>query len=703
MKSSGKLIFAADRRPVKIQPVGIPSYGVMNHNKSYYNQTGGEKTRKPEILAPAGGKEAFLAALAAGADAVYCGLKRLSARMAAENFTVEELIPLARLARQHNTAVYVALNSLIKPDETDMAAGLLDRLSRDVNPDALIIQDLGFLELARQVGFTGQIHLSTLANAGFSEAIRTMGRFPEITRVVLPRELSIDEIKQLADRCPEHVSLEVFVHGALCYAVSGRCYWSSFMGGKSSLRGRCVQPCRRIYRQRDRQQRFFSCQDLGVDVLTKILTAIPTISSLKIEGRKKGPHYVYYTVSAYRLLRDHAGDPKAKKTALGFLEYALGRNTTHYNLLSQRPHNPIAVDVDTGSGLLIGRIGKGSGRTVSVREALLPDDRLRIGYEDAPWHAVIRMNRYVPSKGRINVKSSGKTPPPPGTPVFLIDRRDQELARRIDELAGMLISFEKEHAAGISEKKTALPGRKKPAGRVLADGPVVEMTVWRKAGQMQGRSTDAAGLWLAPESRNPTLSAPSRLWCWLPPVVWPEQEEALHSAIRKAVKQGCVRFVANAPGQIGFFEKSRHVEVWAGPFCNASNPLAVNILRQMGFSGVIVGPELAAADYETLPSGCSLPLGIVTSGNWPLCISRTRAESLETGILFTSPRAEGAWAAAYGPDTWVFPDWEIDLFRHQAKLQSSGFRLFVRLREPVPPGITIRKRPGLWNWETGLA
>ncbi len=675
----------------------------MNHIPSYYNQAEDKKPGKPEILAPAGGKEAFLAALAAGADAVYCGLKHFSARMAAENFTVEELIPLTRLARQRGTAVYVALNSLIKPDEIDMAAALLDRLNRDVNPDALIIQDLGFLELARQVGFTGQIHLSTLANAGFSEAIKAMGRFPEVTRVVLPRELSIDEIKLLADRCPTHVSLEVFVHGALCYAVSGRCYWSSFMGGKSGLRGRCVQPCRRIYRQRDCQQRFFSCQDLGVDVLTKILTAIPKISALKIEGRKKGPHYVYYTVAAYRLLRDHAGNAKAKKTALGFLEYALGRKTTHYNLLSHRPHNPIDIDIHTGSGLLIGRIGKGAGRTVSVREALLPDDRLRIGYEDTPWHAVVRMNRYVPPKGRINVKSSGKPPPPPGTPVFLIDRRDQELAGQLTDLAAELGSFEKASANAVPDtKKKAALYTESTGSRIGRNKEAMDMTVWRQAKQMPTRSTNPTGLWLAPESPNQPIPAAGRVWYWLPPVVWPEQEKALHSAIRNAVQQRCICFVANAPGQIGFFDKIRHVKVWAGPFCNAANPSAVNVLRQMGFAGVIVSPELAGPDYVTLPSRCSLPLGIVTAGNWPLCISRTQAESLETGVFFTSPRGEGAWAAAYGPDTWIFPDWEIDLLRHQTKLQSSGFRLFVRLKEPVPSRIKIRKRPGLWNWQMGL-
>ena len=324
--------------------------------------TQGEPAR-PEILAPAGSRKSFLAALAAGADAVYCGLKNLSARMAADNFTIDELIPLTRLAHDQGIKVYITVNSLVKPEELDLAGRMLDQLNRWVKPDALIIADLSVLSLARQVGFSGEIHLSTLANVSFPAAFQLIGRYPEVKRVVLPREISIDEIKAMAENCPDQLSLEVFVHGALCYGVSGRCYWSSFLGGKSGLRGRCVQPCRRIYEQKGERRRFFSCNDLWTDVLTKVLVNISQIAGIKIEGRKKGPHYVYYTVSAYRLLRDHSDDPKMKKTALSFLEYALGRKGTHYNFLPQRPQ----VWRSTGS-----RDRRTAQRTLSKRVEQLP-------------------------------------------------------------------------------------------------------------------------------------------------------------------------------------------------------------------------------------------------------------------------------------------------------------------------------------------
>jgi len=236
----------------------------------------------PQILAPAGSKDSFLAALAAGADAVYCGLKRYSARMEAQNFTVQELASLTRLAHEKGTQVYVTVNTLVTPRELDDIGDLLNRLNQSVHPDALIIQDLAIVQLARRIGFKGELILSTLANVSFSKALQMIRREIGIDRVVLPRELNIDEIKAMAAECPEDLALEVFVHGALCYAVSGRCYWSSYLGGKSGLRGRCVQPCRRVYRQPDIAQRRFSCQDLSLDVLTKVLLTIPQIRNWKI-------------------------------------------------------------------------------------------------------------------------------------------------------------------------------------------------------------------------------------------------------------------------------------------------------------------------------------------------------------------------------------------------------------------------------------
>ena len=268
------------------------------------------KTPSPQILAPAGNKDSFLAAVAARADAIYCGLKLFSARMEAKNFTFEEFAALVELAHKKRISVFVAINSLLKSGDLSQAGQMLDLLQRMIKPDAVIIQDLALLSLVKQAGFCGEIHLSTLANVSFPQALNLIRQKLKVDRVVLPRELNIDELKTLARVCPPGLGLEVFVHGALCYSVSGRCYWSSYLGGKSSLRGRCVQPCRRQYAQNNRTQRYFSCRDLSVDVLTKVLLSLPQVRTWKIEGRKKGPHYVYYTVCG-------PGKKCSKKQAIG--------------------------------------------------------------------------------------------------------------------------------------------------------------------------------------------------------------------------------------------------------------------------------------------------------------------------------------------------------------------------------------------------
>ncbi len=242
------------------------------------------KSSVPEIYLQQVIKRVFFAAISAGANAVYVGLKEFSARAKATNFEIKELITLREFANSKGVKLYIALNSLIREDELSKVLGYLILLQRYVKPDALILQDPGLLNIINK-DFDFEIHISTLANVSLGSSFGTLSKLG-VTRVVLPRELTIDEIKYLS-QCCGNIGLEVFVHGALCYGVSGRCYWSGMMGGKMGLRGECVQPCRRTYRFKDTKEKYFSCRDLGLDVLIKVLLKIPQVVSFKIEGRKK--------------------------------------------------------------------------------------------------------------------------------------------------------------------------------------------------------------------------------------------------------------------------------------------------------------------------------------------------------------------------------------------------------------------------------
>lgn len=649
----------------------------------------------PEILAPAGNTASFLAAVAAGADAVYCGLKSFSARMEAKNFAFEEFIELVDLAHEKGVKVFVAFNSLLKSADLTQAGQMLDLLQRHVKPDAIIIQDLALLPLAKQTGFAGEIHLSTLANASFTGALQIIRGQLQVNRVVLPRELNIDELKILARECPPGLGLEVFVHGALCYGVSGRCYWSSHLGGKSSLRGRCVQPCRRRYSQNNETHRYFSCQDLSVDVLAKVLLSIPEVRNWKIEGRKKGPHYVYYTVCGYRLLRDHGQDPQMKKDALQMLERALGRSGTHYFFLPQRPQNPVDLHRQTGSGRLVGKI-KGTVQSpyFKTREELLPGDVLRLGYEDEAGHRVKRIARAVPKGGRMHLKPSSKKEFKIGVPVFLTDRRERQL---VSMIAGLQGSLGRSAASlnRISKFKPALPP-------VISRKPKFqEITVYRSLPKSVPRGS--IGLWLNGQViKKISGMAASRIWWWLPPVIWPANEQAVNDGVQAAVQSGARYFVLNAPWQTAFFKTPQDFHLWAGPFCNLANPLALASIESMGFRGAIVSPELGSEDFLQLPQQSPIPLGVVATGNWPLCVARSAARELQLDKPFASPKGEQAWITQYGPDYWIFPNWLLDLGEQKKALQKAGYTLFVKLMEPQPKSVKLKKRKGLWNWDTKL-
>ena len=721
---------------------------------------------RPEILAPAGDAPSFLAALAAGADAIYLGLKNFSARMQAENFGLTELSRLTDLAHAENARVYVAMNTLVKPGEPAQAYRLAARLADQVRPDGLIVQDLAMLDLARQAGFEGGLFLSTLANLTHPESLIQAKKLGA-NRVILPRELSIDEVRMMGEACPEGLDLECFVHGALCYCVSGRCYWSSYMGGKSGLRGRCVQPCRRVYRQggpaamglirnaereeqeqsrreqsradiarknrtgrggRDeraeafeaprrpsgRQQahgrvsgkehsgRWFSCLDLSLDVLAKTLLHIPHLVSWKIEGRKKGPHYVYHVVTAYRMLRDNPGDAQARKMAEEILQMALGRPSTRARFLPQKENTiPTTPDGQTSSGLLAGkiRIEPEGGVTLKPFFELLPQDYLRVGVEDERWHATLPVTRRIPKGGSLALRLPKHKTPKAGTPVFLIDRREPELMRIVKSWQARLEKMPARQSKAVESEPRmprAVKAKTRPDIQVRASLPQGKEN---RTGRNQ-----VQGLWLSPRSAEISRTVAPRMSWWLPPVIWPEDEDPLRRAIARLWRDGARHFVCNAPWQRGLFpdQLDENADLLAGPFCNAANAAALGVLAGMGFSGAFVSPELPREDMLALPKQSPLPLGAVLSGFWPVGISRFGLLGVKPNEPFLSPMGEPFWARQYSGNIWIYPGWPLDLTSKRPELTAAGYGFFAHMQENPPASMPDMRRKSLFNWEGAL-
>lgn len=706
---------------------------------------------KPEILAPAGSRESFMAALAAGADAVYLGLKNFSARMQADNFALRDLAGLTDMAHSENRRVYVAMNTILKPGELEFAGSQLKFLAKNVRPDALIVQDLGVVSLARQAGYEGEIHLSTLANVTHQGALKTAWEMGA-NRVILPRELSIDEIKSLGDACPEGLDLELFVHGALCFCVSGRCYWSSYMGGKSSLRGQCVQPCRRVYKQGSKESAFFSCLDLSLDVLVKTLLPVKNLVSWKLEGRRKGPHYVYYVTTAYRMMRDNPNDPAVKKDVEELLQMALGRSGTKAGFLPQNEKTPTVAHSgsdETASGLFMGRLSvkkgpgikeapqqktrPGKGKAVAPAEGfnlvlkpwhpLMAGDYFRVGNEDNPWHYTFSIKRAVPKGGALNVMPPKGKFPPAGAPVFLLDRREPELtaaigeweekARQFPSRGGGLPDFRPILPNPFEKARTELADKKAEKARDKESGP---LSIILRSSIPQGREGKQGlrpgviqGLWLTRRTVDEiSKTLYGRICWWLPPVIWPNEEMSWRRLIGQAIARGARHFVCNSPWQTAFFKEDGEaarrpgLDLMAGPFCNTSNALALAELARMGFNSAIVSPELAEEDILPLPATSPIPLGVVLSGFWPVGISRHSFAGGKLNEPFTSPKREVFWSRHYGQNLWIYPGWPLDLCARREQLLGAGYRIFIQIDENLPKEVPEPARTTPFNWELGL-
>ena len=247
-----------------------------------------------ENLAPAGNRAALERADAAGADAVYLGYAAFSARAGAGNFDRQELEDAIRFAHLRHMRVHVTVNTLVKDGELGRVTEVL-RLLNDLKADAVLIQDLGVLRIARRL-FPGlTVHASTQMAIHNRTGVIWCGR-QGISRVVLARECSLEEIRKCADT---GVEIEVFVHGAQCVAVSGLCLFSSMVGERSGNRGRCAQPCRMEYDYRGRRGAWLSPRDVCLrDELPKLQEA--GVASCKIEGRLKRPEYVATVAASYR-------------------------------------------------------------------------------------------------------------------------------------------------------------------------------------------------------------------------------------------------------------------------------------------------------------------------------------------------------------------------------------------------------------------
>ncbi len=350
----------------------------------------------PELLAPAGSPKSFKAALAAGADAIYCGFgNNFNARRSADNFDAESFEAACMAAHLAGVRVYVTVNIVIK--ECEMAAVLshIHYVSK-LGADAFIIQDFGLLSAVRHFYPEIECHVSTQANI---HDVRGVSFCKELgaNRVTLSRELTLDEIEKISK---VGCDLEIFSHGALCFSYSGLCGLSSATGDRSANRGLCAQPCRLIYELIDETGKSYSPAERIKPLCPKDICVYDSVkqvikakaSALKIEGRMKAPEYVYSVISSYRDRLDR-GDAAQNDVNRRVLSRAFNRGFTESYLYGSANDDMMSYDRSNNRGQLVGsslstrqlddiRVKRGSSQGGRVRTRTLTQAQIDIKLND---------------------------------------------------------------------------------------------------------------------------------------------------------------------------------------------------------------------------------------------------------------------------------------------------------------------------------
>ena len=582
----------------------------------------------PEILAPVGTEGSLKAAVYAGADAVYFGAGACNARRNAGQFTGERLTEAVRFCHAHGVGVHVTVNTLVRDEERRDVADTLTEIAAS-GADAIIVQDLTVMRLAKQICPELQLHGSTqmaVHNASGVKMLEDLG----FTRVVLARELSIDEIRKI--RLETHAELECFIHGALCMSASGICYLSAMLGERSGNRGMCAQPCRLP----------FVCNGAEYALSLKDMSHIAHyaayreigVSSLKIEGRLKSPEYVAAAVDAVRRMRD--GEPYSEQILKdvfsrgGFTDgyYTGRRNHTMFGVRTQEDAKR-AQPVLSGIRELYRGPRNDVPISMEIRIAKDQPAELRVSdgthsvsvAGDAPEIAI----RTALSEGSV-IKSLSKTG---GTP-FSAESIKCEIGEGLMLPTSALNALRRNGLDALYEARAAAPARtiREPdltlAGRPRNASPKLCV----RFASFEQFSDDPSIAWYSLPvdalSAHPECIS-ERAVGEIPILIYPDEEPRVAETLRALKERGLVYALAENVGAIRMAKEAGLIPV-GGYGLNVTNSDAIEAYREMGVAAQFVSFELSAPKMRDLRS--DLPLGMIVAGRLPLmqlrsCPART--------------------------------------------------------------------------------
>ena len=589
-----------------------------------------------ELLSPAGSPEAVIAAVQNGADAIYLGMGDFNARRGAKNFTEEEFEKAVRYCRVRGCKVYLTLNTLVNDRETEQAVNTA-RLASRVGADGIIMQDLGLIDAVRQAVPDIPLHASTqmtIHNLAGVQAAAEMG----LTRAVLARELSYEQIKYICRNSP--IEIEVFVHGALCFCHSGQCYMSALIGKRSGNRGMCAQPCRLQYSLGGRMDDHpLSLKDnCLVDRIRELEDA--GVTCLKVEGRMKRPEYSAIVTGIYsRAIREHR---RPSREEMDMLIRAFSRDGFTQGYFDGDKKDMFGMH---------GESVEGTDKLFSTARKAYADGELRrvpvhfytVAEKDEPIKAIAFDNDGnkastvgpIPEKAKRQGLSEGylieqmfKTG---GTPYNCVENRakaDPGLylsAAEINELRRRLIS-ELSEKRGVAPERRSLPLPPPPQNvatlsdpklifQVLSAAQLTEELAMLKPAYIYVPATVMAE---EPDSLSPFLENGSVPVAVLPRIITDDQVPEICAILQKLFDRGINEALVGNIGQVVMARKAG-MKLRADFGFNAFNSRTMGMLNEMGFLSATASFELRLSQIRDMAK--PLDTEIILYGRLPLMIS----------------------------------------------------------------------------------
>lgn len=583
------------------------------------------RTNRPEILAPCGSMESVKAALGCGADAIYLGQRAFNARQNAANFDDVQLRETVALCHRYGVKVYQTLNTLVFDSEFDQLKKCI-QFGCDAGVDAFIVQDMGVLKLVSELAPNMRLHASTQMTIHTPEGARFLEQIG-IKRAVLARELSLAEIREI--HASSSIELEVFVHGALCVCVSGQCYMSGMLGGRSGNRGRCAQPCRLPFAVHGDGAADLSLKDLSaVGLLEELAQA--GVSSFKIEGRMKRPEYVAAAVSACVRQRD-GKEPdletlRAVFSRSGFTDgYLTGRRDG--KMFGRREKEDVVAAADVMKPLhnLYRTLPQRVGCSMALEVKNGADTKLAICDSDGnqvlvtgapPQQAVTKPLTAETAQAALSKLG--------GTPFYLEDLsaeigeglmvpgKDLNALRR-SGTEQLCAARERARTVSFQDKALSFPAEVPFAGQAVR----VRVEKPQQAALVDTRVQEV--VFPLRELENAGELERKRAVIELPRVMF-GRENQVREQLHRARGEGFRRVLVHNPAQI-FLAKEQGFQLSGGFGLNVLNSAALAFYREQGLSDLTLSIEGNLDQLGHIHR--SLPIGIIAYGHLPLMITRS--------------------------------------------------------------------------------